>query len=257
MIRKTTCRPTLPSMFAAVQPAGVKAGRRTGPRQIRQAAARLRLQAMAVSLLALATISLGFSAPAQANPAPTAAQVTTFQERGKFAYAQYVQYTDNYCEGLSVEVFAGADLVRVNQTRTGQPSIFAQVFGYNSCTGALSIMSGSSTDVRLKFAPDLSPIDAAGTVIVSDGVDSKTVNVALHWEGGTLTSTKTKTVNTSPSSTTTFKQVDNFRADTAVSGSIAVNGIELLSPANVVDFSTIWGFAYNAKNSSIEIVRNL
>jgi hypothetical protein len=115
---------------------------------------------------------------------------------------------------------AGVDLLRANQTRTGQPSLFVQVFGYNSCAGAISFMSGSSTDVRLKFTPDLSPIDAAGTVIVFDGVDSKTVNVALHWEGGTLTSTKTKTVNTSPSSTTTFKQIHNFRSDTAVSGSI-------------------------------------
>jgi hypothetical protein len=114
-----------------------------------------------------------------------------------------------------------------------------------------------STDVRFKFAPDLSPIGAAGTVIVSDGVDSKTVNVALHWEGGTLTSTKTKTVNTSPSTTTTFQGMDNFRTDMLVSGSIVLNGVELLSPANAVDFSGTWGFAYNSKGSSIEIVRNL
>lgn len=111
--------------------------------------------------------------------------------------------------------------------------------------------------MRLEFAPDLSPIDASGTVSVSDGVDSKTINVALHWDGGNLTSTKTSTVNTSPSSTTSFHQMDSFRSDADVSGSIVINGIELLSPANVVDFSTTWGFAFNAKSSSIEIVRNL
>jgi hypothetical protein len=191
----------------------------------------------------MTTVSLGFSAPAQADTAAAAAQVNILQGRGQTAYAQYVQYTDNYCEGLSVEVFGGADLWRNNQMRTGQPT---HIF----------VMSGSSTDVRFKFAPDLSPIGAAGTVIVSDGVDSKTVNVALHWEGGTLTRTKTKTVNTSPSSTTTFQGMDNFRTDMLVSGSIVLNGVELLSPANAVDFSGTWGFAYNSKGSGIEIVRN-
>jgi hypothetical protein len=255
MIRKTTrrCAP----MVAAAQPAIVKAGRRRGTK-IRQTAARQWLHAMAVSLLVMATASLGFSAPAQADTAATAAQVDMLQARGQTAYAQYVQYTDNYCEALSVEVFGGADLLRNNQTRSGQrASISVFIVNFNTCTGAISSMYGGSTDVRFKFAPDLSPVDAAGTVIVSDGVDSKTINVALHWEGGTLTSTKTKTVNTSPSSTTIFKGVDNFRSDTIVSGSIVVNGVELLSPANVVDYSGTIGFAYNSKFSTIQIERNL
>jgi hypothetical protein len=255
MIRKPTRR--CATKVAAAQAAVAKAERHKGARKIRRTAASRRLHPMAISLLVTATVSLGFNAPAQADTATTAAQVNTLQTRGQTAYAQYVQYTDNYCEGLSVEVFAGADLWRTNQTRTGGRSIFVQTVAYNSCTGAISFMSGSSTDVRLKFAPDLSPIDASGTVTVSDGVDVKTINVALHWDGGNLTSTKTSTVNTSPSSTTSFHQMDSVRSGADVTGSIVVNGIELLSPANVVDFSTISGFAFNAKSSSIEIVRNL
>jgi hypothetical protein len=213
MTRKATRRPGLATRFAAAQSAGIKVGGRIIPRQIGHASARQWLRAIALSLLVLAPLS---SVPAQANTAAASAQVNILQTRGQTAYAQYVQYTDNFCAGLSVEVFAGSDLSRYNQTRTGGSSIFVQLVGFNACTGTFSFMSGSSTDVALKFAPDLSPIDAAGTVIVTDGTDSRTVNVALHWEGGTLTSTKTKTVNTSPQSTTTFKQIDGFRSDTAV-----------------------------------------
>lgn len=132
MFRKPTRR--YATKVAVAQAAVVKADRRKGPRKIRRTAARQRLHAIAISLLVAATVSFGFNAPAQADPATTAAQVNILQTRGQTAYAQYVQYTDDYCEGLSVEVFAGADLWRANQTRTGGRSIFVQTVAYNTCT---------------------------------------------------------------------------------------------------------------------------
>ena len=53
------------------------------------------------------------------------ADVTKLTSRDKLVHAQYAQYTDGFCNGLSVEVFAGEGIARRDQDLTFSARLFS------------------------------------------------------------------------------------------------------------------------------------
>ena len=96
------------------------------------------------------------------------ADVTTHTIRDNVAHAQYFQYTDGYCNGLSVEVFAGESFARTDNLRTFTPNLILQIFGYNGCTGESFFMSGSTEQFTFTVLGNLAAAEVSGNVVVAD-----------------------------------------------------------------------------------------
>ena len=77
------------------------------------------------------------------------ADVTTFQSRGKLAYAQYYQYTDSYSNALAVDVFVSEAIIQIGANRTFTPWLFVQIYGINYATDQSFFMSGETNQFVL------------------------------------------------------------------------------------------------------------
>jgi hypothetical protein len=205
---------------------------------------------------AILSLSLSLSA---SEAAFGATQVYTVLTKGRTAIAQYVQYTDGYCKATSIDVFAMSNSTRyVSDTSYEAASLVVQVYEYNSCTGTDErFLSGYTESFKLSIPNTLDPATASGEVVVSDSNgSSKTVRVDLRWLGGTLSKDRSRFVWASEFERFIVKTADAVRTGGTISGSITVDGVDLLSPVNVVDYSSISGFLFSTKGGSIDIMRS-
>ena len=77
-----------------------------------------------------------------ATTAVAAAVVTPVFTNDESAYAQYFQNSTDGCVSMSLEVFSSDSMTRYNDTSTALPTVRAQLFSYNYCTGEFIFMSG-------------------------------------------------------------------------------------------------------------------
>ena len=117
------------------------------------------------------------------------ADVTTFQSRGKLAYATYYQYTDGYSKALAVDVFVSEAIIQIGTNRTFTPQLFVQIYGINYATEPnFFFMSGETNQFVFTVRGDLAAAEVSGNVVVMDSLgNSKQVSLALSFQGGALT----------------------------------------------------------------------
>ena len=184
------------------------------------------------------------------------ADVTQLTSRDKLVHAQYFQYTGGFCNGFSVEVFAGEGIARRDQNPTFSAQLFVQIVGFNSCTGEFFFMSGATDQFSFTVLGNLTKAEVSGNVVVMDNFgNTKQVSLALSWQGGALTQNLFKYVSSTAMSRTILKTLSFLRYSDSVTGSLVVDGVDLLSPSNVTDISGISGFVAKASGSSIDIIR--
>jgi hypothetical protein len=184
------------------------------------------------------------------------AQVTRVFTKDRFAYAQYVDTSPDGCTSSSVEVFASESMTRYNTTDAFFPIIRAQRFAYNFCTFVLVFMSGANEQPSLSYSKDLSSATASGLVMMTDDFGNPhSIEVNLTWSGGVLTSDKSRTVFTSPRSRTMIKSVSSLRHSESVTGSLVLNGVDLLGADNPNYVVGVSGFVSSSKGSTIDIIR--
>lgn len=184
------------------------------------------------------------------------ADVTTHTIRDNVAHAQYFQYTDGYCNGLSVEVFAGESFARTDNLRTFTPNLIAQIFGYNGCTGESFFMSGSTDQLTFTVLGNLAAVEVSGNVVVADEFgNTKLVSLALSWRGGVLRRDLVTYNYSTGRSRTILKNLSTFRFSDSITGSLVVGGVDLLSSSNVTDLSGISGLVAKVSGASVDIIR--
>jgi hypothetical protein len=205
-------------------------------------------------LVAAATAALMLAA----TTAEASVSVSRVITRDKFAYANYFETSADGCESLSIEVFASRSMTRTNDAFTFQPLLRAQLSSYNYCTSVSNFMSGTSDAApKIRFGEDIAVASASGIVVmVDENGASKTVFVNLEWRGGVLTTDKTKTIETSPTSRTIVRTTGSIRVAEAVTGTLLLEGTDVLSPNHATQSAFINGFITSSKGATIEIVRN-
>lgn len=183
------------------------------------------------------------------------ADVTTHTIRDNVAYAQYYQYTDN-CNGLSVDVFAGESFARTDNVRTFTPYLILQIVGYNSCTGEFFFMSGGTDQFTFTVLGNLAAAEVSGNVVVADEFgNTKHVSLALSWQGGVLRRDLFTYVSSTALSRTVLKNLSTLRFSDSITGSLVVDGVDLLSSSNVTYSSGISGLVAKVSGASIDIIR--
>ena len=185
------------------------------------------------------------------------ADVTTHTIRDKVVHAQYYQYTDTYCNGLAVDVFAGESVARTDNLRTVTPYLIVQIVGYNSCTGGDPfIMSGGTDQFTFTVLGNLAAAEVSGNVVVADNLgNTKHVSLALSWQGGVLRRDLFKYDSSTALSRTVLRNLSTWLFSDSVTGSLVVDGVDLLSPSNVTDNSGISGLVAKGSGVSIDIIR--
>lgn len=184
------------------------------------------------------------------------ADVTTHTIRDKVVHAQYFQYTDGYCNGLSVEVFAGESFARTDNLRTFTPYLILQIVGYNACTEESFFMSGSTEQFTFTVLGNLAAAEVSGNVVVADiRGNTKHVSLALSWQGGVLRRDLFKYDSSNALSRTVLRNLSTLRFSDSVTGSLVVDGVDLLSPSNVTDNSGISGLVAKVSGASVDIIR--
>lgn len=185
------------------------------------------------------------------------ADVTTHTIRDKVVHAQYFQYTDGYCNGLSVEVFAGESFARTDNLRTFTPYLILQIVGFNSCTGEPPFfMSGGTDQFTFTVLGNLAAAEVSGNVVVADNLgNTKHVSLALSWQGGVLRRDLFRYVSSTALSRTVLRNLSTLRFSDSVTGSLVVDGVDLLSSSNVTDNSGISGLVAKVSGASIDIIR--
>ena len=95
------------------------------------------------------------------------------------------------------------------------------------------------------------------TLVLSDLASlNLPLSLDLQWSGGLLaTEPKTRTITTVPGLKTIVTTSSGIRNSELVTGALVLNGLDLLSPANVTAGSGISGFVTVSKGSTIEITR--
>ena len=117
-------------------------------------------------------------------------------------------------------------------------------------------MSGETDQFSFTVLGNLTAAEVSGNVVVMDNLgNTKQVSLALSWQGGALTRDLFKYVSSTATSRTVLKSLSTLRFSDSVTGSLVVNGVDLLSPSNVTDHSDISGFVAKASGSSIDIIR--
>lgn len=184
------------------------------------------------------------------------ADVTTFTSQDKVAYAQYWQYTDGYCNGLAVDVFAFESVARTDNLRIVTPNLIVQAFEYNSCTGELFFMSGSTEQFTFTVLGNLAAAEVSGNVAMTDNLgNTRHASLALSWQGGVLRRDLFKYDSSNALSRTVLRNLSTLRFSDSVTGSLVVDGVDLLSPSNVTVASGISGLVAKGIGVSIDIVR--
>ena len=184
------------------------------------------------------------------------ADVTTHTIRDKVVHAQYFQYTDGYCNGLSVEVFAGESFARTDNLRTFTPYLILQIVGYNACTEESFFMSGSTEQFTFTVLGNLAAAEVSGNVVVADEFgNTKHVSLALSWQGGVLRRDLFTYVSSTALSRTVLKNLSTLRFSDSITGSLVVDGVDLLSSSNVTYSSGISGLVAKVSGASIDIIR--
>jgi hypothetical protein len=147
-------------------------------------------------------------------------------------------------------------MTRYNTTDAFFPMLRVQRFTYNFCTLLLVFMSGANEQPNLSYSKDLSTATASGLVMMTDDFGNPHyIDVNLTWSGGVLTSDKSRTVFTSPRSRTMIKSVSSLRQSDSVTGSLILDGLDLLGTANPNPVGGISGFVSSSKGSTIDIIR--
>ena len=183
------------------------------------------------------------------------ADVTTIMSRDNLAHAQYYQYTDGYCNALSVELFAGEGIARRDDNHTFTARLFVQIVGYNSCTGGDPFfMSGETDQFTFTVLGNLAAAEVSGNVVVADNLgNTKHVSLALSWQGGVLRRDLFRYHFSTGLSRTILKNLSTLRFSDSITGSLVVDGVDLLSSSNITDISGISGFVAKASGASIDI----
>jgi hypothetical protein len=197
------------------------------------------------------------TASAKGGPARLVQRIVT---DGKTAYALYFQSTNDYCQSLSVETFASLEETRTAGTggpRSVVPHISVQLVCVNFSLGEEVFMSGQADAPIVSINDQLTEASARATVVLTDGMrDKGSVSLDMRWSGGVLIfDDKTFSIDTTPYSKTIIKTSGATRSSDSVTGSIVLNGVDLLSPANVTDLSFILGRVSGSGGSTIDIVR--
>jgi hypothetical protein len=194
----------------------------------------------------------------RANEQAAAARAASVQRtvtKDKFAYANYVESTNN-CESVSVEVFASKGSVRSDGTSSEQSQLRAQLITTNFCTGTSGFLSGEAVPDVIRFRNDLAQAAATATVVLHDLMGTTmTLRMDLVWAGGELTTDKMKHVTVTPVSRTVITTVDEIRRSETISGTLVLDGVDLLAANRPVQSRSTTGFVTASKGVTIEIMR--
>ena len=139
------------------------------------------------------------------------------------SYALYFQTSQDGCESSGTEVFGSKSMTRYTNFGIFAPLVRAQRYFVNFCTGASGFMSGADEAPTIDFKPDLSRGAVGATVVMLDeaGVPH-TLQIALTWSGGEITTDKQRTVFTSPLSRTMIISSASLRNSTLLNGALVL-----------------------------------
>lgn len=182
--------------------------------------------------------------------------VQHIRTRDAFAFANYFEFS-NDCQQFAVEVFAFESRLRSDATATSSSTVHAQLSAFDACTGSIAFMSGVTDTDAIKIRNDLTHAQASATVVMQDEFGaSRTLVLNLAWNGGVITFDQNdKVVTITPVSKTVVKTFGQARTSDSVSGSLVLDGVDLLAPGRPLVGSGINGFVTRSKGSTIEIVR--
>lgn len=200
---------------------------------------------------------LGLCAALISTVAGAQTAVTRVLTRDTFSYAQYFQTSPDGCESSSLEVFASKSMTRYSHNLTiYMPLVRTQLFSFNYCTQVLSFMSGVDEAPTIDVKPDLTRATVSATVVMMDEFSNiKTVQLSLTWSGGELSTDKTRLVFTSPYSRTMIRAMGSIRNSTSITGTLVLDGVDLLAPTNPAQSRFILGYVTSSKGVSIDLVR--
>lgn len=172
------------------------------------------------------------------------------------SYALYFQTSQDGCESSGTEVFSSKSMTRYTNFGIFAPLVRAQRYFVNFCTGASGFMSGADEAPTIDIKPDLSRGAVGATVVMLDeaGVPH-TLQIALTWSGGEITTDKQRTVFTSPLSRTMIISSASLRNSTLLNGALVFDGVNLMDTSIPVQTRFTTQFLVSAKGTSIDIVR--
>lgn len=197
-------------------------------------------------VLAMCATLLGTVAAAQTS-------VQRVLSRDAFLYGQYFQTSQDGCESMFVEVFASKSLTRYNDFSIFKPSVIGQINAYNACTQVFTFMSGIDEAPTIDVRANLASANVRATVNLW-GDATATLLVDLSWSGLETTTDKTRTITTSPYTRTIFYTTGSLRNSTSITGTLVLNGVDLLAPSNPV-LGRMTGLVFTSRLVTIDIVR--
>ena len=117
-------------------------------------------------------------------------------------------------------------------------------------------MSGSTEQFTFTVLGNLAAAEVSGNVVVADNLgNTKHVSLALSWQGGVLRRDLFRYHFSTGLSRTILKNLSTLRFSDSITGSLVVDGVDLLSSSNITDISGISGFVAKASGASIDIIR--
>lgn len=190
--------------------------------------------------------------------AASAATVYQVVTDGRFAVASY--FGSNGCVSLGLDVFAQQGQIRSDPSNALSESyVHAQLVSVDWCVpgGAESFMSGRIDTQEMKFRHDLSHVVASASIRMKDSAgNGKTVLLDLVWSGGELTTDASKSMIVTPLTRSFVKTDGAFRASESVSGTLKLDGVELLATDPPVANGYVQGMVASSGGLTIDINRS-
>jgi hypothetical protein len=200
-------------------------------------------------VFALCTAFLSTTAAAQTT-------VTRVFTRDAWTYAQNFQTSPDGCESVGIDVFAFKNKVRFNNVSVFMPVIRAQLVSSNFCTGVFMFLAGDDQAPNIDIKQDLTRATAVGSVVMRDEFNyTRALLVGLTWSGGEISTDKSRTTTTSPFTRYMVRTTASIRNSTSITGTLVLDGVDLLAASNPAQSRSISGYVVGAKGSTIDIVR--
>jgi hypothetical protein len=179
-----------------------------------------------------------------------AATTTKSQVKGQNASANFYQY--DVCNSSTVYVSAYNNITKDSPgAPTEQLRAYLNYYNYNYCTGTYSSGYGSSSSANFTIDNRLDSATLNGTFTLYDysSGTTKTADVALTWKGvGDTFSGKSNSTYQTPTSTTRYRFNGDSR-DAEVSGSITLDG------TNLITNTSTYGSLSSSKSGYLEHTR--
>ena len=117
-------------------------------------------------------------------------------------------------------------------------------------------MSGSTEQFTFTVLGNLAAAEVSGNVAMTDNLgNTRHASLALSWQGGVLRRDLFRYDSSTALSRTVLRNLSTLRFSDSVTGSLVVDGVDLLSPSNVTDNSGISGLVAEGSGVSIDIIR--